>query len=83
MDILFNCQACGQNLVIDECGAGLVIQCPKCRQDLIVPAPKGVDQPPGPKPAIDTQKIKKTTVAIQWVPPSNPDDQSGKPPRHA
>ena len=37
MDITFACESCGQNLVIDEAGAGLTIQCPKCGTSLEVP----------------------------------------------
>jgi hypothetical protein len=38
MDIPFNCDKCGQPVVIDAAGAGLKIQCPSCRANLIVPA---------------------------------------------
>jgi hypothetical protein len=38
MDIPFNCDKCGQPIVIDAAGAGLKIQCPSCSADLIVPA---------------------------------------------
>ncbi len=38
MDITFNCGWCGQNIVIDEAGAGLAIECPKCDQPLTVPS---------------------------------------------
>ena len=34
MDITFNCTRCGQSIVIDEAGAGLAMQCPKCGQPL-------------------------------------------------
>lgn len=39
MDISFKCSSCGQNVVIDEAGVGLTVQCPKCGQPLIVPSP--------------------------------------------
>ena len=37
MDITFNCDQCGQSIVIDEAGAGSVVDCPKCRKPLEVP----------------------------------------------
>jgi hypothetical protein len=37
MDITFKCDACGQDILIDEAGAGLTVQCPNCGQSLIVP----------------------------------------------
>ncbi|MGD1020380.1 MAG: hypothetical protein ABSA12_13795 [Verrucomicrobiia bacterium] len=37
MDITFACESCGQNVVIDEAGAGLAMDCPKCGQSLTVP----------------------------------------------
>ena len=40
MDISFNCDKCGQRIVIDEAGAGMAVQCPSCGAELIVPATK-------------------------------------------
>jgi phage FluMu protein Com len=42
MDIEFDCEQCGQHLAIEEAGAGLTIQCPKCKQSLTVPSPKKI-----------------------------------------
>ena len=36
-DIKFNCTSCGTHIVIDEAGAGLAVQCPRCDQALTVP----------------------------------------------
>jgi hypothetical protein len=36
-DISFDCFKCGQNIVIDEAGAGLQVNCPKCQTVLTVP----------------------------------------------
>jgi hypothetical protein len=36
-DITFSCGWCGQGLVIEEAGAGLAVDCPKCKQPLTVP----------------------------------------------
>jgi SPP1 gp7 family putative phage head morphogenesis protein len=38
MDIAFNCDKCGQHIVIDEAGAGMIVPCPTCGASLIVPA---------------------------------------------
>ena len=43
MDIEFNCDKCGQQIVIEEAGAGLTVQCPKCNQSLLVPSPKIIE----------------------------------------
>lgn len=37
MDITFDCESCGQQLVIDEAAAGVTVECPKCGQELTVP----------------------------------------------
>ena len=46
MDIRFECEKCGQLLVIEEAGAGISIPCPSCSANLIVPvADKTADTP--------------------------------------
>ena len=42
-DILFTCNQCGKSLTIDCRGAGLMIHCPDCGEDIQVPIPEGVD----------------------------------------
>jgi predicted RNA-binding Zn-ribbon protein involved in translation (DUF1610 family) len=42
MDTAFNCDKCGQHIVIDEAGAGMTVPCPSCNQNLTVPT-KGAD----------------------------------------
>ena len=37
MDISFDCERCGQHIVIDEAGAGQTVQCPACGANLTVP----------------------------------------------
>jgi hypothetical protein len=37
MDITFSCRMCGQRVVIDEAGAGQLVDCPKCGTSLEVP----------------------------------------------
>ncbi|MBI5821385.1 MAG: DUF4190 domain-containing protein [Verrucomicrobia bacterium] len=38
MDIIFPCTKCGQQLTVDEAGAGQIVPCPKCNQSLIIPS---------------------------------------------
>jgi DNA-directed RNA polymerase subunit RPC12/RpoP len=38
MEITFKCTQCGQDLEIDESGAGLSVPCPQCSAEVIVPA---------------------------------------------
>jgi len=42
-DIVFDCPHCGKSLAIDCRGAGLVIPCTDCGQDVVVPIPEGMD----------------------------------------
>jgi len=42
MDIKFNCDNCGQDIVIDETGAGNIVDCPKCKTSVMVPVSSGV-----------------------------------------
>jgi hypothetical protein len=55
-DIVFDCPHCGKSLAIDTRGAGLMINCPECQQDVQVPGmPLSERQPdagsPAPQPA--------------------------------
>lgn len=43
-DIIFDCPHCGKSLAIDERGAGLVITCPDCNQQVQVPVPAEDDE---------------------------------------
>lgn len=63
MDITFNCRSCGQHVVIDEKGAGITVQCPKCGQSLSVPKAAGftaqsfTKEPLPPVPQADSPPI--------------------------
>jgi uncharacterized Zn finger protein len=70
MDISFHCGSCGQRMVIDERGAGLVIQCPKCGRDVSVPKAVAPKPSPTTKPTILLEEEKKRTDALKWAPPS-------------
>lgn len=39
VDIIFECPKCGKSLEIDARGAGFMIVCPDCRNEIQVPAP--------------------------------------------
>lgn len=38
-DIVFNCPKCGKSLTIDSRGTGLMVPCPDCGTQVMVPAP--------------------------------------------
>jgi transcription elongation factor Elf1 len=48
MNIAFNCDKCGQHVVIDETGAGMTVPCPTCGADLTVPIAGSVSELPVP-----------------------------------
>jgi DNA-directed RNA polymerase subunit RPC12/RpoP len=41
MDITFACESCGQQIIVDESGAGLQVPCPRCGKEITIP-PKAV-----------------------------------------
>jgi len=51
VDIKFNCAGCGTHIVIDEAGAGLAVQCPRCGQALTVPTASAAESAAG-KPGL-------------------------------
>ena len=61
MDIFFACDQCGQHLVVEAAGAGLVVPCPKCGWNIKVPPPR--------EPAFESKPEKEKTVAMAWTPP--------------
>jgi hypothetical protein len=69
MDIRFSCSACGHHMVIDEAGAGLVVECPECGHDTTVPKSAGPKPEPNTKPATNPQQENEPTVALKWIPP--------------
>ncbi len=59
MDIIFHCGKCGQRIAIDEEGAGLEAQCPKCGADERVP----------PKPPERKIRLKTGNISDPSQPP--------------
>ena len=49
MDMNFKCSHCGQDLTIDDSGAGSEIQCPACSETIVIPAAEGAEAPSLPK----------------------------------
>lgn len=66
MDITFSCTKCGQRIVVDEAGAGQIIDCPKCGTSLNVP---NQFQPSIPSPvapqSINLQECPDCTADLQ------------------
>jgi uncharacterized Zn finger protein len=63
VDIRFSCPACGHHIIIDEAGAGMIVECPECGADAPVPKPT--------PPATQSKDEKDRTVALKWTPPSS------------
>ena len=78
MDIPFDCPGCGQHMVIDEAGIGLVVQCPKCGRDVSVPNIREPEPSRDAKPAVGSREDKERTVALKWIPPSGSVDGKSK-----
>jgi hypothetical protein len=55
-DILFECPACGKSLVVDEQAQGLIIDCPQCHINVIVP-PKRAPAAAPPSSSAATSRI--------------------------
>ncbi|MGD0061319.1 MAG: hypothetical protein ABSA12_16810 [Verrucomicrobiia bacterium] len=36
-DIFFKCEACEKNLVVDDAGVGLSVNCPDCSASIVIP----------------------------------------------
>ena len=50
MDITFECNKCGQSLVVEEAGAGLTIDCPNCGKPAYVSSASRPRVPSAPVP---------------------------------
>jgi predicted RNA-binding Zn-ribbon protein involved in translation (DUF1610 family) len=66
MDISFHCTKCGQHIAIDEAGAGMKVDCPSCKQSLIVPRQS---VPAVTSKALAQPQESRTTATPQRPPP--------------
>ena len=69
-DILFECPSCGKSLVVDEAAEGMIIDCPTCRTNVIVP-PKSTKSAPTPPTAlkVESKPIAEGKSTAANVPP--------------
>jgi uncharacterized Zn finger protein (UPF0148 family) len=65
-DIVFDCPHCGKSLAIDTRGAGLMINCPECEQDVQVPGvPLSERQAEAGNPAAKASNPADISEALQ------------------
>jgi hypothetical protein len=72
MDITFSCENCGQELVVDESGAGTIVDCPRCGQNVWIPAasnPVGTAsrKSPATSRASSWKPTTKTVIVLVWT----------------
>jgi hypothetical protein len=58
MEIIFNCPNCGQELAVDEAGAGSQIPCPTCSENITIP-----DKAAKPAPANLPAEVHAASLA--------------------
>lgn len=66
VDITFNCDKCGQHIVIDESGAGAIVTCPSCQAPLQVPNRRS-PAPVLPPPLIPISDTKKCPYCAELI----------------
>ena len=66
-DIVFDCPHCGKSLAIDRRGAGLMISCPECQQNVQVPgiplAERQANEEPSAEPTTDASDLSEALEA--------------------
>ena len=68
-DILFECPSCGKSLVVDEAGEGMIIDCPQCRTNVIVPPQSTKAAAPPTALKVESKPIAEGKSAAANVPP--------------
>ena len=71
-DILFECPSCGKSLVVDEAGEGMIIDCPQCRTNVIVPPQSTKAAAPSTALKVESKPIaegKSAAANVPHVPP--------------
>lgn len=56
MDITFNCGNCGEQLTIDESGAGTTVECPVCTKPINVPSQSSFTEDTQGKPTLGLKR---------------------------
>jgi hypothetical protein len=69
-DILFECPSCGKSLVVDEAAEGMIIDCPQCHTNVIVPpqSTKAAAAPPPTPLKVESKPIAEGKSAAANVP---------------
>ena len=71
-DLTFDCPACGHSLIVDAQAVGLVVACPECGTQLLVPNPdenaengetNGPETVGGERPAIPSTRVAAPEMA--------------------
>jgi DNA-directed RNA polymerase subunit RPC12/RpoP len=64
-DILFECPSCGKSLVVDETAEGMIVDCPQCHINVIVPprVPPATAAAPGKPAATESAAAAMTPPA--------------------
>jgi len=60
MDIHFNCPRCGQNLSVEERGAGMLVNCPGCKEEIEIPR----EAPPDPATVAALAKREPKSISL-------------------
>ena len=68
MDITFQCDNCGQNLEVEEAGAGMTVDCPKCGKPVYVPTKS--TKPPATAPRVPEAPLIRDRVTPRVPMPS-------------
>lgn len=76
MDIEFECGHCGQSLIVEDEGAGMTIDCPKCGepvgipgQSAAAPGEPAADKPTGPPRRVPMISVKPASGETYRLPP--------------
>jgi DNA-directed RNA polymerase subunit RPC12/RpoP len=63
MEIIFNCPNCGQELSVDEAGAGSEIPCPTCSETITIPEKSAKAAPAPPAEAAHAPTLAPSAMA--------------------
>jgi len=63
MEIIFNCPNCGQELAVDEAGAGSQIPCPTCSENISIPDKAAKPAPAGTPAEVHAASLAPSAMA--------------------